>query len=292
MSATLHELRTNLTTVRETHGRRSSQAEQAFSELVRTAADNGTPLDGLRHHTANEVERFFSWTIPGIDGHVYWDGPKNFTRNDKRTRTPLRWWWQHRYGNLADSDDLVLKCGEANCVNPEHAAKERVRGVALRYSDESMLGGLQVLAARLGHSPTTREWDHGGRKPSSTTLIHRFGAWENALSAAGLAMTTNAFKRATPERVLEAIRFARDLVGHWPSWDEYVSCRDQLKAAGLPSTITAAMRIYGSYPKARQAAGGPASSHAEGRRHADNTEAARQALARTRKQRKGRDPET
>jgi len=104
---------------------------------------------------------------------------------------------------------------------------------------------------------------------------------------ARLAPIRNVFRRTSAEDVLAGIRLAREIVGHWPSWDEYVSCCDQLKAAGLPSTITAAMRIYGSYPKAREAAGGPASSHAEGRQHADNTQAARNQLARTRQQQKG-----
>ncbi len=288
MSATLHDLRANLATTRETYGRRSSQAEQAFSELVRCAAANGTPLDGLRHHTANEAERFFSWTIAGVDGHIYWDGPKSFRRNDGMTRTPLRWWWQHKYANLDNSDDLVVKCGERNCINPEHATKERIRGVARRFSDESLLGALQVLAQRLGYTPSTKDWERTGRQPSYSTFQHRWGTWENATRAAGLAPIRNVFRRTSAEDVLAGIRLAREIVGHWPSWDEYVSCCDQLKAAGLPSTITAAMRIYGSYPKAREAAGGPASSHAEGRQHADNTQAARNQLARTRQQRKER----
>ncbi len=168
MSATLHDLRQNLTATRETHGRRSSQAERAFSDLCRAAAEAGMPLDGLRHHTANEVERFFSWTIPGVDGHVYWDGPRRFVRNDGRDRTPLRWWWQHRYGNLDRSDDLAVKCGERNCINPEHAAKERVRGYGLRYTDEQIFGALRVMAMRLGKTPSSREWAKSGRSPKDS----------------------------------------------------------------------------------------------------------------------------
>jgi hypothetical protein len=288
MTETLHDLRQNLTLTREVYGRRSSQAERAFSDLCRAAAEAGTPLDALRHHVADEVERFFSYTIPGVDGHVYWDGPKYFARNDGKRRTAHRWWWQHRYGNLADSDDLVVKCGEKHCVNPEHAAKERVRGVARRFSDDYLIGSIQVLALRLGRTPTTSDWRRAGRQPSEKTFSDRFGSWTAAMRAAGLKDARNITAPVTPERCLDGIRFAHDLLGHWPSWDEYVKCGSELKAAGLPSTISAAMRIYGSFPKAREAAGGPASAHAEGRKHADNTQAARQALARTRQRRKER----
>jgi hypothetical protein len=285
MTETLHDLRASLTAARETYGRRSSQAERAFSELCRTAAAQGTPLDALRHHVADEVERFFSYTIPGPDGHVYWDGPKYFRRNDNRRRTPLRWWWQHHYGNLADSDDLVVKCGEKHCVNPEHAAKERVRGVARRFSDDYLIGSLQVLALRLGRTPTTSDWRRAGRQPSEKTFSDRFGSWPAAIRAAGLNEARNITAPVTPERCLDGIRFAHDLLGHWPSWDEYVKCGSELKTAGLPSTISAAMRIYGSWPAARKAAGGPGSWELEGRTHTDtSTEAARQARARKRKQ--------
>lgn len=257
MSATLHELRTDLLTAREAYGRRSSQAERAFSDLCRAAAENGTPLDGLRHHTVNEVERFFSWTIPGLGGHVYWDGPKRFFRNDGMTRAPLRWWWQHRYGNLDNSDDLVVKCGEANCINPEHASKERIRGTALRYTDQALLGALQVLAGRIGRTPSTSDWVKAGNAPSRWVFEKRFGSWGNAVAAAGLPAARNPYAKTSPATVIAGIRFVRRELGHWPTWDEYPTVADKLREAGLPTSIHAAMRLYGSWPKARQAAGDP-----------------------------------
>lgn len=270
MSATIHELRQNLATTRQQYGRRSSRTAEAFQALVRAAAENGTPLDGLRHHVENEVERFFSWTIAGVDGHVYWDGPKTFFQNNGSGRRPRRWWWHHKYGNLPDSyDDLAVKCGEPNCINPEHMAKERVRGYGRAWTDQAMLGGLQVCAMRLGHSPSSTEWDEIGREPSHTSIATRFGSWANAISAAGLPPNIDRRGKVTPEKALEGIRFARDILGHWPSWDEYRRLGKRLLEAGYPATITAAMRIYGSWPKARMAAGGPESTRTEGqlRRH-------------------------
>ena len=266
MTATLHELRSDLVAARETHGRRSSQAERAFSNLCRAAADAGTPLDGLRHHTENEVERFFSWTIPGVDEHVYWDGPKAFVRNDKKARTPLRYWWQHRYGNLANSDDLVVKCGERNCINPEHAAKERRRGYMLRYTDSEIFGSLQVLAERLEKTPSSADWKKSGRRPHASSIEERYGSWANAVSAAGLPPVVNVYLRVSPERVLAGIKFAKRTLGHWPSTAQYQALRVELRAAGHPTSSSIGVRIFGSWPKARQAAGAPENIWSEGQK--------------------------
>lgn len=266
MSETLHELRVDLQTAREVYGRRSSQAERAFSNLCRAASENGTPLDGLRHHTENEVERFFSYTIAGVDGHVYWDGPKAFTRNDKRSRTPLRWWWQHRYGNLANSDDLVVKCGEANCINPEHAAKERNRGYMLRYTDHEIFGALQVMAERLGKTPSSADWKKSGRRPHASSIEERYGSWAKAISAANLPPVVNVYLRVSPERVIAGIKFAKRKLGYWPSSEQYQALRVELRAHGHPTSSSIGQRIFGSWPKARQAAGAPENMWSEGQK--------------------------
>lgn len=246
MSTTLHELRTNLVTVRETHGRRSSQAEQAFSELVRAAATNGTPLDGLRHHTVNEVERFFSWTIAGVDGHVYWDGPNRFVMNNGHEMKPRRWWFKHVTGTLDKGQDLGVQCGEKSCINPEHMAIERLRGYKMRWTDERAISAFQVVVMRLGYTPTNREWDRRHFSPSSFTLSQKFGGWFDICRRAGVSLparTTTA--KSDPESVLEALRFAKRLVGNWPTRDEFEKCRQQLHDAGLPSSATTVRKTMG-----------------------------------------------
>lgn len=257
MSATLHELRQNLAETKEREGRRSSKTQRAFEALVRGAAEAGAPLGGLRHHVADETERFFSYTIPGPDGHVYWDGARTFVRNDGGRRTPLRWWWQRKYGNLDSSDDLANKCGEKNCVNPEHYAKERVRGNGLRYSDEKILGALQVAVMRLGHTPTSAEWDALHLSPSGRVISSRFGTWERAVAAAGLPETVFVSKAKDRTSILRGIQFVRRAFGRWPSEKDYRLFTKELAEAGLPTTAEAARRLYGSFVEARRAAGGP-----------------------------------
>lgn len=257
MTAVLHDLRQSLTLTREVYGRGSSQSQAAFELLVRTAAQNGTPLDALRNYVEDEVERFFSYTIAGPDGHVYWDGPKSFVRNDGKTRRPLRWWWAHKYGSLGNNDDLVLKCGEKNCVNPEHAVKEYQRGFRFRWTEDRIIGALQVVAMRKGETPTTTEWEREHNHPTREIIVRRFGSWEKAVAAAGLSPTRGAGAPAGRADVLAGIRLARQILNAWPTEHDYRLCRDALVAARLPSTVSPARRLYGSFRAARAAAGGP-----------------------------------
>lgn len=254
-TAIVQELRENLRLTTEVYGRGSMRTTTAFETLVRVAADAGAPIDGLRHHVADEVERFFSYTIPGVDGHVYWDGGKAFQRNDGKGRRPIRWWWQHKYGDLDPNDDLLNQCGERNCVNPEHFAKERVRGMRRQWSDGALIGRLQVVSMRLGHSPTIPEYDALGLPPRSHVFISRFGNWTNSLAAAGLTPQ----KQSSYDRtaVLRGIQLVRRLFGRWPSRHDYRRYGKELAAADLPMTENAAIRAYGSFSAARVAAGGP-----------------------------------
>lgn len=279
MSATLHELRSDLAEAREIHGRRSSHAERAFNRLVKASAEAGTPLDGLRHHTANEVERFFSWTIQGPDGHVYWDGPSNrFYRNDGGCNTPRRWWFNHVHGDLTKNDDLAVKCGERNCINPEHVAKERTRGFAVRYSDDQIFGALKVMAIRLGKTPSSKDWLKSGRSPKHSSIEERYGSWARAIELAGLPPVENIYIAVTPDRALAGIRFAKKALGYWPSSEQYQALRDKLRAAGHPTSSWPAQRLFGSWPKARRAAGAPENiySEAQKRSHASRDKPSRE----------------
>lgn len=237
--ANLTELRANVATARETHGRRSSQAERAFNDLIRAAAENGTPLDGLRHHVTDEVERFFSSTIQGPDGHVYWDGAQRFTLNDKKDMTPRRWWFKHRYGELDRYQDLTVKCGETNCINPEHLAIERTRGYRLQWTDERALAAFQVVCMRIGYTPTMGQWAKGGWSPSIFTLTNKFGGWGRLCQRGGVqAPKHSTYVRVDRSSVLDSLRMAKRILGHWPTRDEFTSLAQQLHDAALPSSPT------------------------------------------------------
>lgn len=257
----LTHLRQNIVDARETYGRRSSQAQQAFEMLVREAAEAGAPLDGLRRHAQNETERFFAYTVNGTDGHVYWDGKKSFRRNDGKYRSPRRWWWAHTHdGQLTSKDDLAVRCGETNCINPEHCEIERLRGVRIHWTQERIIGAIQVATMRLGHTPTSTEWEKLRLSPTDNVIRDRFGDWAKARAAAGVEpppgpTAPESHIKFTREELIAGIQLVHQLTGRWPTVKEYNACRHQLHDAGLPRDADCCYRLFGSWVVARKAAG-------------------------------------
>lgn len=251
MTSTLRDLRAELQDVRATRGGGSSQAQAAFENLVRAADQAGAPLDGLRRHTADETERFFAFTISGVDGHVYWDGPKEFRRNDGGYNRPYRWWWAHVHGGLDKSIDLIRTCREKNCINPEHHVTGRTRGTAISWTEQRIIGAVQVAAMRLGHTPAVDEWDQLGLRPNRGTIQTRFGGWNKAMLAAGLTPNPHNARAVSRAQCLDAVRFVRDRVGHLPSDVEFLALGAELKAHGLPTAIHTVAKHCGSWVRAK-----------------------------------------
>jgi hypothetical protein len=252
----LRVLRAELAELRRTHPPRSTVVRVAFERLFRASFQLGQPLSGLRRHTTNEVERFFAHTIPGPDGHVYWDGPQTFTRNDGKTRIPRRWWWAHKHGReLGQHEDLIPTCGQSSCVNPDHC--EIGRGLRrLRFDREAMLGALRVGALRLGHAPNWAEWDTLGLSPSQPTYKLRFGSWGKALREAGLTPGRGSqYAPTTPASCLEALRLVHKTLGRWPSRKDFEDSRQVLITAGLPSSSSTIKKYLGPWTEALRKAG-------------------------------------
>lgn len=246
-------LRRDLERVRDEYGRRSSQALEAFQHLHRTANELGRPLSGLRRHSPIESERFFAHTIPGPDGHVYWNGPTVFRRNgDKVSSSPRRWWWEHIHGTIGTSAMRVRTiCGDLACINPEHCECRHFRE-GVQFSDREMLGALQVMALRLGHTPSGAEWYRHGGKPSMSLFGLRFGSWLAALNEAGLSYRPN---KHTPAACIKTILYVRKRLNRWPSTDDVPRFGPDLRALGLPSSDITIRRHLGSWPEALRRAG-------------------------------------
>jgi hypothetical protein len=252
----LRVLREELVELRRTHPRRSSVVAEAFGRLFRASCAAGLPLDGLRKHTGDEIERFFAQTIPGLDGHVYWDGARyGFARNDGKLRTPRRWWWAHVNGvEPGQYEDIVSTCGEQNCINPEHC--EQGRGLRReRVGREAMLGSVRVAALRLGRAPNSMEWNTLGLNPTRKTLVQRFGSWENVIREAGVEYGHIPGRKASPRLCIEALRFARKQLGHWPSYREFLRVAPLLRAEGLPSASVTIRKHLGGWAEALYKAG-------------------------------------
>src|SRR5690349_15617931 len=87
-------------------------------------------------------------------------------------------------------------------------------GIRKRYSDDQILAELRACAARLGRSPTMREF---AADPESTahpqTVIEHFGSWNKAKRAAGLVPR----RFATREELLGLLRELGEELGRPPS---------------------------------------------------------------------------
>ena len=131
-------------------------------------------------------------------------------------------------------------------IDPEELADFRA-GMRKRYSDERLLEELRACAARLGRSPTMREY---AGDPETTihpqTVVERFGTWNAAKRRAGLVPR----RFATREELLGVLRelgrelgrtpTARDLGvrrGAMPSkslyWHTFGSLAQALREAGF-----------------------------------------------------------
>ena len=120
-------------------------------------------------------------------------------------------------------------------------------GIRKRYSDEQIVDDLRASAARLGRSPTMREFASDRETTvHPQTVIEHFGSWNAAKRAAGLVPR----RFATREELLGLLRelgeelgrppTARDIDGHkgrLPSkslyWHTFGSLSNALREAGF-----------------------------------------------------------
>ena len=252
-SSDLTVLRTELHRCRAIHGRRSDEAAQAFAALTAAAAAQGRPLDQLDTFITDETERFMSMTVAGTAGHTYWNGTASnrFTRNGGRETTPRIWWWLHA-GNppLRGGDSIIPTCDERHCINPRHCKIQDRRARAQIYTDEQMLGAIQVMAMRLGHSPSTNEWQRNHGKPWDTVYVTRFGSWNAALRAAGLALWERPLISADSCR--QSLLAAHNYLGHVPTSNDYLreDLREHLSGLDLPRNVSTIKRRLGSWADA------------------------------------------
>lgn len=254
----LPTLKAELERVRAEYGVASSQGLEAYLRYSHAAASQGRPLDALRTYVEDEEERFFAQTIAGTDGHTYWDGARGgFRRNDGATRLPIRWWWEHRHGEIGQGDQVVATCGERNCITVDHAELLRRADRHRIHTDAQMLGALQVWALRHERTPTKVEWnrEHPAGMTASAIMM-RFGTWNAALRGAGLSVR-EAHVKVPPADCVRAIQVARAILNRWPSTHDmrHPSVKDRLRAEGLPSFATIFVRLGGSWAEALRRAG-------------------------------------
>ena len=119
-------------------------------------------------------------------------------------------------------------------------------GIRKRYSDEQILDELRASAARLGKSPTMREF---AGDPETTvhpqTVIEHFGSWNNAKRQAGLVPR----RFATKEELIGLLRELGERLGRVPT------ARDIDANRGLMPSKSLYWHTFGSLTNALREAG-------------------------------------
>ena len=115
-----------------------------------------------------------------------------------------------------------------------------------RYTDERLLDELRECAARLGRSPTMREFSlDPDARPHPQTLVTRFGSWNRAKRKAGLV----ALRFATRDELLQQLRELGAELGRTPTGADLARQR-----ASMPSK-SLYWQTFGSFRSALRAAG-------------------------------------
>jgi Homing endonuclease associated repeat len=115
-----------------------------------------------------------------------------------------------------------------------------------RYSDEEILAELRAYAARLGRSPTMKEFaaDPGTRVHPQTVIEH-FGTWNAAKRAAGLVPR----RFATREELLEVLKRLGEELGRMPTARDLDDRRGRMPSKSLYwhtfGSLSAALREAG-----------------------------------------------
>jgi hypothetical protein len=128
----------------------------------------------------------------------------------------------------------------------EAALAEFRAGIRRRYSDEQILDELRASAARLGRSPTMREFAADGEaRVHPQTVIEHFGTWNAAKRAAGL--TPRRF--ISREELLEQLRALGAELGRTPT------ARDVDAQRGRIASKSLIWHTFGSLTQALKEAG-------------------------------------
>ena len=115
-----------------------------------------------------------------------------------------------------------------------------------RYGREELLEELRACAARMGTSPTMREF---AQDPETTvhpqTVVEHFGSWNTAKREAGLLPR----RRATPEELISALRQLGEQLGRRPTGKDIEAHRGQVPGKAVY------VKAFGSLRAALQEAG-------------------------------------
>lgn len=108
-----------------------------------------------------------------------------------------------------------------------------------RYGREELIEELRSCAARLGASPTMREFAEDTEVTiHPQTVVDHFGSWNAAKREAGLMPR----RRATHEELLQALRSLGEELGRRPSTKDIENARGRVPSRGVYAKAFGSMR--------------------------------------------------
>jgi hypothetical protein len=114
-------------------------------------------------------------------------------------------------------------------IDPEALASFQA-GIRKRYSDEQILEELRECAARVGRSPTMKEFAADSlTRVHPQTVIEHFGSWNAAQRAAGLVPR----RFATRDELLSVLRDLGDELGRTPTARDIDDRRGRMPSKSL-----------------------------------------------------------
>ena len=114
-------------------------------------------------------------------------------------------------------------------IDPEALAAFQ-RRIRRRYSDDAILAELKACAARVGRSPTMREFAADPKtKVHPQTVIEHFGSWNEAKRRAGLVPR----RFATRAELLELLRQLGERLGRTPTAKDLDASRRSMPSKSL-----------------------------------------------------------
>ena len=144
--------------------------------------------------------------------------------------------------------EVVRRLIAGSRTDADVAARRRAlqRPVVPRYSDTELMRGVVLVASRLGHTPTCKEYDRaatGLGLASVATVYQRSGTWTRALGAAGLEPRPRALRpsRWDAEECWQALLSVADQLGDPPRYGRYAKLAQ--RRDDLPSAATVRQRL-------------------------------------------------
>lgn len=228
-----------------------SKVRQAYCDWFHQAAIEGAAPDRLDFYIEDEVERFFSKLLSGLDGHVYWhrEKPKSrFRKNDGTDRLPALYWWEFVHGDLNSTEHVHPVCGDDKCINPFHSKKTNWLADQVYWTQDKCVNAIKVAVMKLGitHGPTVVQYRELKMNPTDQTIRARFGSWEKAIEAAGFPYNKFASISATKEDCYAGIIFLYEMLSRTPTQQDIRASQRFLKEAGLPASHQTYRKYMGS----------------------------------------------